>query len=76
MTDWPATVTVPVRAAPELLTETEKLTELRPNPEAALVIVIQGTDGVALHGQLEPVTMEMLPLSPVDVAETLVGETV
>jgi hypothetical protein len=52
------------------------LNEPRPEPDALLVIVIQLDELAAVHAQLEPVTIEMLPFSPVDAAETLVGETV
>jgi hypothetical protein len=51
------------------------LTEPRPVPLALLVIVIQLTELVAVHAQLDPVTMETLPLRPLDAAETLVGDT-
>jgi hypothetical protein len=40
------------------------------------VIVIQLTALVAVQGQLEPVTIEILAFRPVDGAETLVGDTV
>ena len=41
-----------------------------------LVTVIQATELVAVHAQLEPVVTEMVLLSPVDGAETVVGVTV
>jgi hypothetical protein len=37
--------------------------------------VIQLTLLVAVHGQLEPVMIETLPLLPVEGTETVVGET-
>jgi hypothetical protein len=46
---WPATVIVPVRAAPES-TETVKLTVPSPEPLAPLVIVTQLAALVATHG--------------------------
>jgi hypothetical protein len=41
-----------------------------------LVTVIQLTELVAVHAQLEPVTTEMLWLAPVDDTDTFVGVTV
>jgi hypothetical protein len=40
-----------------------------------LVIVIQATELVADQAQLEPVTTERLPFSPVNGADTLAGDT-
>jgi hypothetical protein len=39
------------------------------------VIVIHGTELVAVHAQRPPVVTATLPLWPVDCAETLVGAT-
>jgi hypothetical protein len=39
------------------------------------VMVIQLTELVAVHAQLDPVVTAMLPLLPVEGTETLVGET-
>jgi hypothetical protein len=39
------------------------------------VIVIQLTELTAVHAQLDPVMIEMLPRLPVDAADTLVGDT-
>jgi hypothetical protein len=50
------------------------LIELRPDPDAGLVMVIQLALLAAVQPQLEPVTIETLPLKPVDGAETAVGE--
>jgi hypothetical protein len=47
-----------------------------PSPDIPpLVIVIQGTVLTGVHAQLEPVVTPMLLLSPVDSAETVVGDT-
>jgi hypothetical protein len=72
----PATVSVPVRTVFVVLAATEKLVEPRPDIEAPLVIVIQETDDVAVHAQLEPVVTAMLLLLPVDGTATLVADTV
>jgi hypothetical protein len=76
VTVWPATVRVPVRTAPEELGATEKLVDPIPDIEAPLVIVTHATLLTAVHAQLAPVRTKMPPLRPVDVAETLAGETV
>ena len=76
MTVWPATVTVPLRAAPVVLAATVKFAEPRPDIDAPLVIVIQETLLTAVQAQLDPVVTEMLAFNPVDVADTVVGETV
>ena len=73
---WPATVIVPVRAAPPVFAATVKFAEPRPDIEAPLVIVIQLTALVAVHAQLDPVVTDTLPLLPVDGAFTDVGDTV
>jgi hypothetical protein len=73
VTVWPPTVMVPVRELPVLFTATLKLND--PSPDMPpLVIVIQGTVLTGVHAQLEPVTTEMLLLSPADDADTVVGE--
>jgi hypothetical protein len=47
-----------------------------PSPDMPpLVIVIHATVLAGVHAQLEPVVTAMLLLSPVDSAETLVGDT-
>ena len=46
-----------------------------PDPLALLVMVIQLTPLVAVHGQLDPVMTEMLLLLPVDATETVIGDT-
>ena len=72
VTAWPATVKLPVRGA--VLAATVKLTD--PSPDIPpLVTVIHATGLVAVHGQPDPVTTEMLLLSPVKGAVTDVGET-
>jgi hypothetical protein len=74
VTVWPPTVMVPVRELPVPLGATLKLND--PSPDMPpLVIVIQATVLVGVHAQLEPVTTEMLLLSPADDAETVVGDT-
>jgi hypothetical protein len=73
VTVWPPTVMVPVRELPVPLAATLKVND--PSPDIPpLVIVIQGTVLTGVHAQLEPVTTEMLLLSPVDNAETVVGD--
>lgn len=74
-TVWPATVSVPVLEIVEELGATEYEIELKPVPDAALVIVTHETDEEAVHGQLEPVMIDTLPFSPVEAAETFVGDT-
>jgi hypothetical protein len=65
---------VPVRELLVPFGATEKLNE--PSPDIPpLVIVIQATILVGVHAQLEPVVTPMLLLSPVDGAETVVGDT-
>jgi hypothetical protein len=47
-----------------------------PSPDMPpLVIVIQATVLAGVHAQLDPVTTEMLLLSPADDADTVVGDT-
>jgi hypothetical protein len=63
---------VPVRPVADA--ETVKFTD--PTPDMPpLVIVIQGTELVAVHPQPEPVMTERLPFSPVNGADTLAGDT-
>jgi hypothetical protein len=70
---WPPTVMVPVRGLPVPLAATLKLKD--PSPDIPpLVIVIQGTVLIGVHAQELPVITEMLLLSPVDSAETVVGD--
>ena len=74
VTLWPATVRVPVRELVGPFAATLKLTD--PTPDIPpLVMVIQATALVAVHAQLEPVVTPMLLLSPVEGADTLVGDT-
>lgn len=69
---WPATVKVPTRGV--AVAETVKLTD--PSPDMPpLVIVIQATELVAVQAQPDPVTTEILLLSPVNGADTLVEDT-
>ena len=75
MTVWPATVIVPVRAAPLVFAATLKSLEPRPVIDAPLVIVIQAALLTAVHAQLDPVVTETLPLVPVEGAFTAVGAT-
>jgi hypothetical protein len=65
---------VPVRELPVPLAATLKLNEPIPDMPP-LVIVIQATVLAGVHAQLEPVTTEILLLSPADVADTVVGDT-
>jgi hypothetical protein len=65
---------VPVRGLPVPFTATLKLND--PSPDMPpLVIVIQATALIGDHAQELPVITEMLLLSPVDTAETVVGDT-
>jgi hypothetical protein len=73
VTVWPPTVMVPVRELPVPFTATLKLNE--PSPDMPpLVIAIQATVLTGVHAHPEPVTTEMLLFSPVDGAETVVGD--
>ena len=76
VTIWPATVIVPVRAAPVEFAATVKFDEPSPVMEAPLVTVIQATLLTAVHWQLDPVVTEILPFVPVDGALTVSGATV
>ena len=76
VTVWPATVIVPVRAAPVVFAATVKFAEPRPVIDAPLVIEIQLSLLTAVQAQLDPVVTEMLAFNPVDAADTVVGETV
>jgi hypothetical protein len=71
----PATVSVPVRAAPVVFAATEKFVDPSPDIEAPLVTVIQLALLTDVHAQLEPVVTAMLALRPVEGAEALVGDT-
>jgi hypothetical protein len=74
VTVWPPTVMVPVRGLVVPFAATLKLND--PSPDIpGLVIVIQASAVVGVHAQLEPVVTAILLLSPVDSAETLVGDT-
>jgi hypothetical protein len=73
VTTWPPTIIVPVRGTPLPFAATVKLND--PSPDMPpLVIVIHATVLVGVHEQLDPVTTEILLLSPVDGADTVVGE--
>jgi hypothetical protein len=74
VTVWPPTVIVPVRELPVPFTATLKLKDPIPDMPP-LVIVIQGTELTGVHAQLDPVTTEMLLLSPADDVDTVVGDT-
>ena len=54
VTVCPATVNVPVRAAPVVLAATLNVTEPMPDPLAPAVTVIQGVVVVAVHAQDVP----------------------
>jgi hypothetical protein len=74
VTIWPPTIIVPVRGAPVPFAATVKLND--PSPDMPpLVILTHATVLVGVHEQLDPVTTEILLLSPVDGADTVVGET-
>ena len=74
MTVWPATVRLPLRGLVVPLVATLKLNEPVPD-RPPLVIMIQGTVLAGVPAQLEPVVTEMLLLSPVEGADTVVGDT-
>jgi hypothetical protein len=61
---WPATVNVPVLAAP-LFDAMLNATDPLPLPEAPLVIVIHDAFDVALHAQPDAVVTAVDPLPPV-----------
>jgi hypothetical protein len=64
---------VPVRGLLVALAATLKLND--PSPDMPpLVIVIQATVLAGVHAQLDPVVTPMLLLSPVEGAETVVGD--
>ena len=74
VTIWPATIMVPVRGLPVPFAATLKLND--PSPDMPLlVMVIQATVLAGVHAQLDPVTIEMLLLSPADDADMAVGDT-
>jgi hypothetical protein len=65
---------VPVRALAVVFAATVKLND--PSPDIpGLVIVIQATVLTGVHAQLEPVVTPILPLRPVEGADTVVGDT-
>ena len=74
VTVWPPTISVPVRGAPVPFGATLKLND--PSPDMPpLVTVIQAAVLAGVHAQALPVITEILLLSPVDGADTLVGDT-
>ena len=76
MTVWPATVNVPVRAAPVVLAATLNVTEPMPDPLAPAVTVIQDVVVVAVQEQDVPdVTLSVRLLASASTAK-LVGVTV
>jgi hypothetical protein len=75
VTVFPATVKVPVRAAP-VFAATTKLTPPMPEPLAPLVIVTQATLLTAVHEQLVPLETESALVVPVVGTVKLVGVTV
>ena len=75
VTVWPATVIVPVRAPVVVLAATVYWTW--PSPEGgAEFTVIQLALLTAVHAQLEPVVTWSALLMPIDVTDTLSGDTV
>jgi hypothetical protein len=76
VTVLPATVSVPVRAAPVVFAATEYVVDASPVIEAPLVTVIQLTLLTEVHAQLEPVMTETVPPPPVEGIEAVAGDTV
>ena len=76
VTVFPATVSVPVRAAPVVFAATEYEVDPRPDMLAPAVTVIQLTLLTDVHAQLDPVMTEIVPPPPVEGIEALVGDTV
>ena len=70
---WPATVSVPVRAAP-VFAATVNATEPLPVPEAPLEIVIQSALDEALQAQVLPAVTAVDPLPPEASTDWLAGE--
>ena len=76
VTVWPATVSVPFRAAP-VFAATVYVTLPFPVPELPLPIVIQFALLVAVHAHVEEVvTFRFVPLPPAAPIDALVGATV
>ena len=76
MTDWPATVSVPVRGKASGFAVTLNVTGLAPEPVPGLVTVIQAALLVALHEHSVPVTTLRVRLVLNGPIDTLVGDTV
>ena len=64
MNVWPATVSVPLRAAPLLFAAAVNATVPLPLPDFAFVSVIQASFAVAVHAQPAPAVTATLPLPP------------
>ena len=64
MNVWPATVSVPLRAAPPLFAAAVNATFPLPLPDFAFVSVIQASFAVAVHAQPAPAVTATLPLPP------------
>ena len=76
MTVWPATVSVPVRAAPVVLAATLNVTEPMPDPLAPAVTVIQDVVVVAVQEHDVPeVTLSVRLVASASTSK-LVGVTV
>jgi hypothetical protein len=76
VTVWPATVNVPVRAAPVVLAATLNVTEPMPDPVAPAVTVIQGIVVVAVQEQDVPDVTLSVRLVATASTSKLVGVTV
>ena len=72
MNVWPATVSVPLRAAP-LFAAAVNATVPLPLPEAPFVSMIQASFAVAVHAQPAPAVTPTLPLPPAASTAWLAG---
>ena len=71
----PATVSVPLRAAPVVFAAMLYVTVPMPKPLAPMVIVAQLTLLIAVHEQAVPVITAKLPVLAVDGTEMVVVDT-
>ena len=76
VTVWPATVNVPVRAAPVVLAATLNVTEPMPDPLAPAVTVIQAVVVVAVQEQAVPAMTLTVRLLAIASTAKLRGVTV
>ena len=70
----PATVSVPVREAVAVLAATLNLAVPFPDPDAPAVTVIHELLLTAVHAQVEPVVMAVVPVPPAAVTDWLLGD--